>query len=60
MTLWNELHRSFHMIYRPIYNSVITCRQNVINSSASAPLNATKIAAKKVSCVDVCMFGPEL
>ena len=28
--------------------------------SASAPLNATKIAVKKVSDVDVCMFGPEL
>ena len=29
------------------------------NSSASAPLNATKIAVKKVCDVDVCMFGPE-
>ena len=27
---------------------------------ASAPLNATKIAGKKVSDVDVCMVGPEL
>ena len=49
----------------PIYfssidNSVLTCRQNIINSSASAPLNATKIAVKKISDVDVCMFGPEL
>ena len=26
----------------------------------SAPLNATKIAVKKVCDVDVCMFGPEL
>ena len=43
-----------------IYNSVLTCRKNIINSSASAPLNATKIAVKKVSDVDVCMFGPEL
>ena len=43
-----------------IYNSVLTCRQNIINSSASAPLNATKIAAKKDSDVGVCMFGPEL
>ena len=42
-----------------IYNSVLTCRKNIINSSASAPLNATKIAVKKVSDVDVCMFGPE-
>ena len=43
-----------------IYNSVLTCRQHIINSSASAPPNATKIAVKKVSDVDVCMFGPEL
>ena len=43
-----------------IYNSVLTCRQNIMNSSASAPLNAAKIAVKKVSDVDVCMFGPEL
>ena len=43
-----------------IYNSVLTCRQNIINSSAGAPLNVRKIAVKKVSDVDVCMFGPEL
>ena len=43
-----------------IYNSVLTCRQHIINSSASVPPNATKIAVKKVSDVDVCMFGPEL
>ena len=43
-----------------IYNSVLTCRQNIINSSASASLNATEIAVKKVSDVAVCMFGPEL
>ena len=43
-----------------IYNSVLTCRQNIINSSVSTPLNATKIAVKKVGDVDVCMFGPEL
>ena len=43
-----------------IYNSVLTCRQHIINSSASTPPNATKIAVKKVSDVDVCMFGPEL
>ena len=36
-----------------IYNSVLTCRQNIINSSASAPLNATKIAVKKVSDVEM-------
>ena len=33
---------------------------HIINSSASAPPNATKMAVKKVSDVDVCMFGPEL
>ena len=43
-----------------ICNSVLTCRQNIINSSASVSLNATKIAVKKVSDVDICMFGPEL
>ena len=43
-----------------IYNSVLTCRQHIIHSSASAPPNATKFATKKVSDVDVCMFGPEL
>ena len=43
-----------------IYNSVLTCRQHIINSSASVPPNATKIAVKKVSDVVVCMFGPEL
>ena len=43
-----------------IYNSVFTCRQHIINSSASAPPNATKIAVKKFSDVDVCMFRPEL
>ena len=42
-----------------IYNSVLTCRQHIINSSASAPPNVTKIAVKKVSDVVVCMFGPE-
>ena len=47
-------------IYIYIYNSVLTCRQHIINSSASAPANATKIAVKKVSDVNVCMFGPEL
>ena len=47
-------------IYIYIYNSVLTYRQNIINSSASAPLNATKIAVKKVGDVDLCMFGPEL
>ena len=41
-----------------IYNSVFTCRCIAINSSASAPLNAKKIAVKKV--VDVVMSGLEL
>ena len=68
---WEILRQSIHKqnkrptipdtsIYIYIYNSVLTCRQNIINSSASAPLNATTIAVKKVSDVDVCMFGPEL
>ena len=43
-----------------IYNSVLTCRQHIINSSVSAPPNATTIAVKKISDVVVCMFGPEL
>ena len=42
------------------YNSVVTCRHTTINSPASVPLNAKKIAVKKVSDVDVVMFGPEL
>ena len=46
--------------YLYIYNSVLTCRQHIINSSASAPPNDTKIAVKKVIDVDVCMFRPEL
>ena len=47
-------------IYIYIYNSVLTCRPHIINSSASAPPNATKIAVKRGSDVVVCMFGPEL
>ena len=43
-----------------IIDSVVTCRQITINSSASAPVNAKKIAVKKVSDVDVGMFGLEL
>ena len=39
-----------------LYCIVLYC----ISSSANAPLNATKIAVKKVSDVDVCMVGPEL
>ena len=41
-----------------IYNSVLTCWQNIVNSSA--PPNGTKTAVKKVSDVDVCMFGAKL
>ena len=43
-----------------IVDSVVTCRHNIINSSASGPLNAKKIAVKQVSGGDVGMFGPEL
>ena len=43
-----------------LYNSVLTCQQHIINSSASAPPDATEIAVKKGSDVVVCMFGPEL
>ena len=44
-----------------IYNSVVvTCRHIFISTSASELRNATKIAVKKVSDVDVSMFGPEL
>ena len=39
------------------YESVVTCRHNIINSSASAPQNAKKIAVKKVTYVYVSMFG---
>ena len=42
------------------YNAVVTCRHITIISSASAPLNSKKITVKKVSDVDVGMFGPEL
>ena len=47
----NKICRTSHTIISHIY---------IINSSASAQLNAMKIAVKKVSDVDVCMFGPEL
>ena len=43
-----------------IVDSVVTCRHNIINSSASGPQNAKKIAVKKVSGGDVGMFEPEL
>ena len=38
-------------IYKIIYNSVLICLQTIINSTASAPPNATKIAVKKVSTI---------
>ena len=40
--------------------SVVTCRHITISTSASEPRNANKIDVKKVSDVDVSMFGPEL
>ena len=43
-----------------IYNPVVTCRHITISTSASEARNAKKIAAKKVSDIDVSMFGPEL
>ena len=43
-----------------LYNSVVTLRHNIMNSSASVPLNAKKIAVKKDSEVGLSMFGPEL
>ena len=43
-----------------IYNSIVTLRHNIINSSASVPLNAKKIAVKKDCEVDLSMFGQEL
>ena len=46
-------------IRRPTY-CFVTCRRITMNSSASAPLNAKKIAVKKVSDVAVVMFGLEL
>ena len=52
-----KVRKRLHFKHIYIYNSVLTCRQNIINSSASAQLNATKIAVKKDSDVDVCMIG---
>ena len=48
-------HRSISII-----NSVLTCQHRQFNSSASVPLNATKIAVMKVSDVEVVRVGPEL
>ena len=58
--IWTERERKCGCSAIYIYNSVLTCRQHIIYSSANVPPNATKIAVKKVSDVDVCMFGPEL
>ena len=44
----------------PIYNSVLTRRHRHINSSASTPPNATKIAEMKVSHHGLEIVGPEL
>ena len=43
-----------------IYNSVVTFRQTIINSTASEPRNATKMAVRKVRDVSVGVFWPEL
>ena len=40
--------------------SVVTCRHIVISYAASAPLNVTNIAVKKVNDVEVIRFGAEL
>ena len=54
----HELNSSFTDIY--IYNSVLTRRHRHINSSASTPPNATKIAEMKVSHHGLEIVGPEL
>ena len=43
-----------------LYNSVLTCRHRPIHSSASAPLNATNVAAVNVSHVEEVRVGSEL
>ena len=44
-----------------IHNVIIMIVHQLNNSySASAPLNGTKIAVKKVTDVEVVRFGPEL
>ena len=43
-----------------IYNSVVTCRYIIINTSAIVSRNAKKIGVKKVSDVDVSTVRPEL
>ena len=59
LMIWEIVLSRMSSIYS-VYNSVLTCRQHIINSSVTASPNATKIAVKKVSDVDVCLFGPEL
>ena len=43
-----------------VYNSVFSCRDITINSSASTALSATKIAVIKASHGRVVIFGPEI
>ena len=50
--------RGASLIY--IYNSVLTRRHRHINSSASTPPDATKIAEMKVSHHGLEIVGPEL
>ena len=51
-------YAAYSVIY--IYNSVLTRRHRHINSSASTPQNATKIAEMKVSHHGLEIVGPEL
>ena len=53
-----EVYSLEHAIY--IYNSVLTRRHRHINSSASTPPNATKIAEMKDSHHGLEIVGPEL
>ena len=57
---WMKLKRSTdHNSEEKIYNSVCTRRHTHINSSASAPLKATKIAVMNVSHLGVTVVGSE-
>ena len=53
-------HRHKGTLQLYIVDKIFTCRRIAIKSSASAQLNATKIAAMKVSHGGVVMFGLEL
>ena len=57
-----QTDRQTHKVTLQLYivDSVRPCRHIAIDSSASAPLNATEIAVMKVSHSRVVMFGPEL